>query len=97
MYFFVFHVKPLADLENLSNIAGAYVSCWIEENSLTKASEIAKKEIRLAKWEVLETDEAYEIKEDYYSKDSEEFKIYKQALIDKWFLRFHTYPSENDW
>jgi len=36
-------------LEDKGNIAGAYVSCLIKVSSVTKADEIAKDEIDLAK------------------------------------------------
>ena len=90
----MYHVKPLPDLKNTDNIAGAYVSCWIEASSMIKADKIAIDEIGLAKWNVLERDDAYEIKEEYYSDNSTGLEFYKQALIDKWVLRFHTYPIE---
>lgn len=95
MYFIIYHVKPLSAAQDLANIEGAYVSCWVEANSLTKASKIARNEIiGLAKWEIMGMDEAYEIKEEYYTEDSSGLEFYKQALVDKWVLRFHTYPSE---
>jgi len=95
IYFALYHVKPLPSAENTANIGGAYISCWIETTSLTKAHKIARDEIiRLAKWEIVEMDEAYEIKEEYYTEDSSGLEFYKQALIDKWVLVFHTYPME---
>ena len=94
MYFFVYHVKPSPKMKNAANIAGAYVSCWIEAASITIAEKVAEKKIELTDWQIIELDESFEIGEDHYSKDSESFQFYKQALIDKWVLRFHTYPFE---
>lgn len=45
MYFLVFHVQPRPDLENADNIGGAYVSCWIEADSIKRAEQIAKQKI----------------------------------------------------
>jgi len=90
----MYHVKPSRELKNAGNFGGAYVSCWIEANSIRKADKIAKDEIGLAKWNVLERDDAYEIKEEYYSNNSVGLEFYKQALIHKWVLRIHTYPIE---
>jgi len=94
MYFLVYHVKPAINMENSGGLVGAFVSCWIEANSINEAKQIATGEIRLAKWELLELDDAYEIKKEDYSIDSDGWEFYQQALIDKWVLRFHTYTAE---
>ena len=90
----MYHVKPSLDLENAGNIDGAYVSCWIKAISVTEADKIAQDEIGLGKGNVLEWEDAYEIKKENYSNNSAGLEFYKQALIDKWVLRFHTYPVE---
>jgi glucan phosphorylase len=92
IYFLIYHVKPLGQLYNAENIGGAYVSCWIEGQSLKEAKSTALKQIKLAKWEVLEIDEARLVNEKYYRKRSTGLEFYEQALLDKWVLRFHTYP-----
>ncbi len=94
MYFFVFHVQPRSDLENVNNIGEAYVSCWIEANSIIKAEKISMRKISDLKWDILEKEEAFEIASDHYAPDSDGFEFYQQALIDKCVLRFHTYPAE---
>ena len=94
MYFLIYHVRPLPELNNSEGIGGAYVSCWIEAGSLKQADSISRQEIGLANWEILERDEAYKIKSYDYSRESDGYEFYQQALIDKWVLRFHTYPIE---
>jgi len=94
VYFLVYHVLPRPDLEDAEDIGGAYVSCWIEADSLRQADAISRQEIGDAKWDILEREEAFEIKTDHYASDSDGYEFYQQALIDKWVLRFHTYPTE---
>jgi len=91
MYFLVYHVKPLPDLVNSSSLAGAYVSCWIKSDSIKKARNTAENEIERARWEIIKIDTFYEITEGDYATDSESYQLYRQALVDKWVLRFHTY------
>src|SRR4051812_27269926 len=94
MYFLVFHVQPRPDLEDANDIGGAYVSCWIEADTIKQAEQIAKQEIGDLKWDILEKDDAYELDPKDYTSDSDGFEFYQQALIDKMILRFHTYPAE---
>lgn len=75
-------------------IAGAYVSCWIQADSIKKASKMEKDKIEFEKWEVLEIDEAYEINGQDYKTNANGLEFYEQAMIDKWVLVFHTYPFE---
>ena len=94
MYFLVFHAQPRPDLEDADDIAGAYISCWIEANSLRRAEAIARQEIGDAKWDIMEREEAHEIEADKYLPDSEGYEFYQQAKDDKYVFRFHTYPIE---
>jgi len=94
MYFLLFHVQPRPDLEDADDIGGAYVSCWIEADSIKQAEQIAKQEIGDLRWDILEKEDAFEITEDYYDKDSDGYEYYEQALIDELVIVFHTYPME---
>jgi hypothetical protein len=94
MYFLLFHVQPRPDLEDADDIGGAYVSCWIEADSIKQAEQITKWKIGDLKWNILEKDDAYELIPDHYTPDSAGFEFYQQALIDKMVLCFHTYPAE---
>jgi hypothetical protein len=93
MYFLVYHVKPLPGSNNRQDIGAAYVSCWIEATTEQKAKKIAITQIKAVKWEVLEIDECYEINKKNLDRPGQ-IESYNQALIDKWVLRFHTYPLE---
>jgi hypothetical protein len=94
MYFLVYHVQPRPDLEDADDVGGAYVSCWIEADSLKQAEQIAKQEIGDLRWDILEKDDSFEIDPKTYTPDSDGFEFYQQALIDKIVLRIHTYPIE---
>ena len=94
IYFFTFHAQPRPDLEDADGIAGAYTNCWIEADNINQAEKIAKQEIGDLRWEILEKEDSFEITEDHYSKDSDGYDYYKQALIDKLVIVFHTYPIE---
>ena len=94
IYFFIFHVQPRPDPEDADNVGGAYVNCWIKADSITGAQQIARQKIDDLKWHILEKDNAFELPPGHYSPDSDGFEFYQQALIDKFVLRFHTYPAE---
>jgi hypothetical protein len=94
MYFLVYHAQPQPGLKDAKDIGGAYVSCWIEADSIDQADTIARQEIATVKWDVVEKEEAYEVNADDYSSDADGLELYQQALVDKWVLTFHTYPIE---
>ncbi|MDO3624679.1 hypothetical protein [Mucilaginibacter sp. BT774] len=75
------------------HIGVAYVSCWIEADSIKQAEQIAMQEIGDLKWNIIEKDDAYELEPAGYTPDSDGFELYQKALIDKIVLRFHTYPA----
>jgi hypothetical protein len=93
MYFLVYHATPLPDLNNSANFGGAYISCWIEADTLRRAEKISRREIKQAKWKVLTREEAYETRAEYYIGNPSGLEYFQQALTDKWVLRIHTYPK----
>ena len=94
IYFLIFHGQPNLDAENIDNIGGAYINCYVQANNLEQADKNSRKDIRKMKWEILEREEAYELDADSLSDKGREY--YEQALIDKTVYVLHTYPIEEN-
>jgi len=94
VYFLVYHVKPSLDKTKSIKVGGAYVSCWVNAINEVEAMKIAENEIALNYWIILTLDECYKAEIDNYLVGSNQREHYEQAIIDKWLLIFHTYPTE---
>lgn len=90
MKFITYHVKPNEEFDNLEEIGGAYVNCFIESDSSQRAQEIAIKKIAELNWKIIELEELSNMDEESVSDEKREY--YEQALIDKEVFVFYNYP-----
>ena len=94
MHYLIYDAQPKANSDKAKEFGGAYVSCWIMSDNLEEANLIAKGMISEQGWVNITLDEGYEIDESHYKNKKDGLEYYRQALIDKEVLVFHTYPIE---
>ena len=94
MYFLTYHSEPRKDADEIEDIGGAYINCYILADNIVQADNIARDEINKMKWNILERDDAYEIDSDSVSEEGREH--YEQALIDNTAYVLHTYPVNDE-
>ncbi len=78
MYFITYHGQPEIVTDKA---AGAYINCYIQNESYIEANRIARKEIKDLNWIILDQEDAFEIDAEKLSDDGK--KYYAQALIDQ--------------
>jgi hypothetical protein len=96
VYILIIHARPANDNPKFSEVAGAYVNCFIENETFDLAEQIAIKFLEDEYWIPIELEETYEVTEDNYVGDPEGLEVYKQVLIDKEIYTFHTYVSDSE-
>ena len=94
MYLLTYHAHP-NDKYIGDTVAGSFINCWIETDSIKNADNIARKEITELNWDIIERTEAIEVDENYYDKDTPKVEYYEQALIDKRVYVFYNYTADN--
>jgi len=88
----MFHAIPNLNAEDVDNVAGSYINCYIQAESIKKAEWISRVYIRKMNWNILDCEEAYELDSDTVSDEGREY--YEQALIEKTVYVFHNYPID---
>jgi len=94
MYFLTYRGQPKLDADDIKDIGGAYVNCYILKDDLDQADKIAREEIEKMSWEILTREEAYVIDKDSLPDDGRAY--YEQALVEQTVYVFHTYPMDED-
>ena len=77
-----------------SKVAGAYVNCYIDADSQSKAEKISRKEISKNNWKIISQEDNYPINAKTISDKGKEY--YNQALLDKVDFVYHTYEFANE-
>jgi hypothetical protein len=96
VFILMIHAKPDDGNPQVSQIAGAYVNCFIERDTFQGAEETALKFLKEENWIPIALEEGYEVNEYDYEGDPEGLEVYKQVLIDKEKYAFHTYVTDED-
>lgn len=73
-------------------IDDAYVSCWINRDTLEVATAAAYEMISATEWDVVGTEEVLEVSAADFEGDEESRRHYEQALTDGAVLVFHVSP-----
>lgn len=92
MFFFRFKAKPEAINPESRTSAGAYINCWISRKKKVEAEAVARKTIKKERWTILKLEKGCRIMPKTQRPSG--MKYYKQALIDKEVLVFHTWPTK---
>lgn len=96
VFILMIKVKPNDDNPQVSEIAGAYVNCFIVAETFDLAEQIALTFLKNESWIPTALEESWEVTEKDYENDPEGLEVYKQVLIDKEKYTFHTYVAEED-
>jgi len=94
MYFLIYRAQPKLDADDIRDIGGAYIHCYILGDDLDQADKIAREDIEKMNWEILTREDANEISADSLSKEGRAY--YEQALVEQTVYVFHTYPSNEE-
>ena len=76
--------------------AGAYVDCYIKDQTAENALYVTKGWIAKNGWDVLAVEEQREIQEDAYEEDSEGREYFQQALTDEEVFVYYCFEREDD-
>jgi hypothetical protein len=96
VFILMMHLKPHDDHPRISEIAGAYVNCFVEADSFDTAEAMALKFLKSQYWIPIALEEGYEVTEDDYVGDPAGLEIYKRVLVEKELYSFHTYDTESE-
>lgn len=96
MYFFTFLSQPDPEADELAGFAGAYVDCWIRNESREEAEARAIELIEENGWSVDALEEAGTVTSANYQDGDEDREFYEQALMEGEVLVFNTWPHEDD-
>jgi hypothetical protein len=96
VFILMIKVKPNDENPQLSEIAGAYVNCFIEAEIFDLAEQIALKFLQSENWIPSALEESWEVTENDYENDPKGLEVYHQVLIEKELYTFHTYVTEDD-
>ena len=91
MYLLTYHVLPSAEHPETNELGGAYVNCFIERKDLLSAEQTARQLVENERWEIDKLDNS-QLLESENDVGDEKLEYYRQALIDKEVLVFHSYP-----
>jgi hypothetical protein len=96
MYFFTFHAVPGPNCPDAAKSGGAFVNCWIDQETWAKALAAAKHSIEERHgWIITTTEESKIVEPAEYEENREGLRYYQQALIDKEVFVFHRYPADD--
>ena len=90
------HAKQNPGFAHEKPYAGAYVDCYIKDQTQRNALHIAKGWIADNGWEPLAVEEQREISEKDYPQSSEGREYVQQALTDEEVFVFYVYEREDD-
>ncbi len=96
IYFLTFHTKPTINNEEVNNIEGAYINCWIEAEDIHVAEKIASDKIEETNWTILNMEDGYEITREDYPTRNKGLECYEKALIEKEVYLIQTYPDKEE-
>ncbi|HEX7902669.1 MAG TPA: hypothetical protein VF487_02240 [Chitinophagaceae bacterium] len=96
VFILIINAKPEQENSKVTDIAGAYVNCFIEAETFDLAEETALKFLTTENWRAIGLEESYEVTKDDYFNDPKGLEVYQQVLIDKEVYTFHTYKTEDE-
>ena len=91
----MYHCVPTKDNEEIPEIKGAYITCWVESENLNAAVAITRETLANLSWEIVSLEEGHVVTACDYAGKSEGKEFFEQALIDKEVYNIHTYLKED--
>lgn len=92
MHFLTYLAHPTESAQEFADSGGAYVNCWILNDSRQAAEELAISMIDEYGWAVDALEDAGTVTSDDYTEDDEDREFYEQALVEGEVLVFNTWP-----
>ena len=92
MHFFTFLAQPTPNAEEFAEFEGAYVHCWILNDSREQAQERAADLIREYGWSVENLEDSGTVTSDDYGEEDEDREFYEEALAEGEVLVFNAWP-----
>ena len=92
MHFFTFRSEPTPNAQEYAEFEGAYVNCWIRNDSREEAQARAAELIRDYGWTVEALEDSGTVSSEDYQEDDEDREFYEQALVEGEVLVFNTWP-----
>ena len=96
MQLIAIHAKQNSDYPHEKQYAGAYIDCYIKDQTEKNALYIAKGWIAESGWDVLTVEEQREISEEDYAPESEGRDFVRQALTDEEVFVYHIYERDDE-
>ena len=96
VFILMMHVKPHDDHPRISEIAGAYVNCFVDAETFDIAEAMALKFLRSHYWIPIALEEGYGVTEADYVDDPAGLEVYKRVLVEKELYSIHTYDTESE-
>ncbi|HNQ21759.1 MAG TPA: hypothetical protein PKK06_01550 [Phycisphaerae bacterium] len=93
MQYLRIYAEPEPQSEHAKDCGGAYVACWIKEQTRPNALHIAKGYIQEDGWRYVCLEEQCPVRRADYEGD-ERLEYYDQAVIDEHVFIVHTFPPE---
>jgi len=90
-----FTTKQKKGYPHKEKLGGAFITCWIKNQTEKNAYYIAKGTIEETGYEIKSFELQEKVTKNLYKNDPENLKFYDQALIDNEVFVFDTYPSKN--
>jgi hypothetical protein len=76
--------------------AGAYIDCYIKDQTEENALYVAKGWIAKNGWEVLDVEEQRQIEQDAYEEGTDGREYFQQALLDEEVFVYYCFEREDD-
>ena len=90
------HAKQSPEYPHEKHYAGAYINCYIKDQTVRNALYIAKGWIADNGWEPLTVEQQREIAEEDYEEGSDAREYIRQALTDEEVFVYHVYERDED-
>ena len=102
VFLILFKAIPCEDNEEFGKLGGAYVSCWVNAETLKEAEVLALESIEKEKWKPEKLENWELVNEETYTEDSElseeEAEEYRDCLLNALehgiTLSFHCWPID---
>ena len=95
IFFFAYEARPLPQSEDFGQCGGAYINCWVKAESEIDAIQMAVKDIKENKWEIVAVEkESRVITDESYVEDPSGLEYYQSATLDGECYVYHRWPNE---
>jgi hypothetical protein len=95
MQHLVIDAAPDPTFAHDEQVGGAFVACWIKDQTRKNALFVAKGWIEENGWVVLAVDQQQSVSADDFPEGAQGKEYFEQALIDEEVFVFHSFPKHD--